>query len=241
MFSESQIFRIDHYLGKETVQNLLALRFANALFEPLWNTGHIDHVQITVAETVGVERPRRLLRRAPARCATWCRTTCCSCCAWWRWSRPRRSTPDAVRDEKVKVLRSLRRIDAANAAQLTVRGQYRAGVAEGASGAGLPARNWATPGRTPKPSSRCKADIDNWRWAGVPFYLRTGKRLPSRVSEIVITFKPVPHSIFNADAGDSVAEPAGDATAAGRGREAVADASSIPAPAACGCATCRWT
>jgi glucose-6-phosphate 1-dehydrogenase len=188
VFSESQTFRIDHYLGKETVQNLLVLRFGNALFEPLWNAGHIDHVQITVAETLGVGHRGAYYDRAGAQRDM------------VAMEPPSSLAPDAVRDEKLKVLHSLKAIDDSNAAQLTVRGQYRAGVAEGASVPGYPDELGNNKSNT-ETFVALKAEIANWRWAGVPFYLRTGKRLPSRVSEIVVTFKPVPHSIFNPDAG----------------------------------------
>ncbi len=198
VFSESQTFRIDHYLGKETVQNLLALRFGNALFEPLWNSAHIDHVQITVAETLGTGNRIAYYDRAGA-LRDMVQNHMLQLLCMVAMEPPASLAPDAVRDEKLKVLRSLEPINAGNAAQLTVRGQYRAGVAEGASVPGYPdelgkASNTET-------FVALKAEIANWRWAGVPFYLRTGKRLPSRVSEIVVAFKPVPHSIFAAAAG----------------------------------------
>ena len=199
VFDESQTFRIDHYLGKETVQNLLVLRFGNALFEPLWNSAHIDHVQITVAETLGVGHRGAYYDRAGA-----LRDMVQNHMLQWlcmvAMEPPSSLAPDAVRDEKLKVLHSLKPIDDGNAAQLTVRGQYRAGVAEGASVPGYPEELGNNKSNT-ETFVALKAEIANWRWAGVPFYLRTGKRLPSRVSEIVVTFKPVPHSIFSADAG----------------------------------------
>ncbi|WP_266168736.1 glucose-6-phosphate dehydrogenase [Dyella subtropica] len=199
VFDESQTFRIDHYLGKETVQNLLALRFGNALFEPLWNAGHIDHVQITVAETLGVGRRGAYYDRAGA-LRDMVQNHILQLLCMVAMEPPASLTPDAVRDEKLKVLRSLRPIDESNAAQFTVRGQYRAGAAEGQ---GVPGYLEELEGGKSHTETfvALKAEIENWRWAGVPFYLRTGKRLPERVSEIVVVFKAVPHSIFGASAG----------------------------------------
>lgn len=188
-FSEDRIFRIDHYLGKETVQNLLALRFANVLFEPLWNTSHIDHVQITVSETVGLEGRVGFYDGAGA-LRDMVQNHMLQLLALVAMEPPASFDATAVRDEKVKVLRSLRMVENA----LSVTGQYRAGAINGE----------AVPGyddELGKPSDTetfvaLKAHIDNWRWKGVPFYLRTGKRLPERKTEIVIQFKAVPHSIF---------------------------------------------
>ena len=188
-FPESRIFRIDHYLGKETVQNLLALRFANLMFEPLWNAAHIDHVQITVAETVGLEGRVAFYDDAGA-VRDMVQNHMLQLLALVAMEPPAHFDATAVRDEKVKVLRALRRV----AAGETVTGQYRAGAINGA----------AVPGydeELGKPSDTetfvaIKAHVDNWRWKGVPFYLRTGKRLPKRVTEIIIQFRCVPHSIF---------------------------------------------
>ncbi len=199
VFSETQTFRIDHYLGKETVQNLLVLRFGNALLEPLWNAGHIDHVQITVAETLGVGRRGAYYDRAGA-LRDMVQNHMLQLLCMVAMEPPSSLAPDAVRDEKLKVLHSLKTIDAGNAAQLTVRGQYRAGMAEGGSVPGYVEELGDKPSGT-ETFVALKAEIANWRWAGVPFYLRTGKRLPQRVSEIVVTFKPVPHSIFDAASG----------------------------------------
>ncbi len=199
VFNESQTFRIDHYLGKETVQNLLVLRFGNALFEPLWNAGHIDHVQITVAETVGVGHRAGYYDHAGA-LRDMVQNHMLQLLCMVAMEPPSSLEPDAVRDEKLKVLNSLKVIDDRNVNQLTVRGQYRAGVADGASVPGYPDELGDTKSNT-ETFVALKAEIGNWRWAGVPFYLRTGKRLPSRVSEIVVAFKPVPHSIFAAGSG----------------------------------------
>jgi glucose-6-phosphate 1-dehydrogenase len=188
-FTEDRIFRIDHYLGKETVQNLLALRFANLMFEPLWNAAHIDHVQITVAETVGLEGRVGFYDEAGA-LRDMVQNHMLQLLSLVAMEPPASYDATAVRDEKVKVLRSLRLI----APGETVTGQYRAGAIAGE----------AVPGyddELGKDSDTetfvaIKAHIDNWRWKGVPFYLRTGKRLPKRVTEIIVQFRQVPHSIF---------------------------------------------
>ena len=199
VFNESQTFRIDHYLGKETVQNLLVLRFGNALFEPLWNSAHIDHVQITVAETVGVGHRAGYYDHAGA-LRDMVQNHMLQLLCMVAMEPPSSLEPDAVRDEKLKVLHSLKAIDPGNATQLTVRGQYRAGVAEGDHVPGYQEELGDNKTGT-ETFVALKAEIANWRWAGVPFYLRTGKRMPERVSEIVVTFKPVPHSIFDAASG----------------------------------------
>ncbi|HWU76647.1 MAG TPA: glucose-6-phosphate dehydrogenase [Rhodanobacter sp.] len=201
-FSESQTYRIDHYLGKETVQNLLVLRFGNALFEPLWNSAHVEHVQITVGETVGVGHRAGYYEHAGAM-RDMLQNHMLQLLCMVAMEPPASLEPDAVRDEKLKVLNALKPIDESNAGELTVRGQYRAGVAEGASVPGYPDELGDTRSNT-ETFVALKAEIGNWRWAGVPFYLRTGKRLPERVSEIAVTFKSVPHSIFANSAGKLV-------------------------------------
>jgi len=188
-FPEERIFRIDHYLGKETVQNLLALRFANIMFEPLWNAAHIDHVQITVAETVGLEGRVGFYDSAGA-LRDMVQNHMLQLLALTAMEPPASFDAAAVRDEKVKVLRSLRRIRASE----TVTGQYTAGAIEGTSVPGY-AEELGHPSST-ETFVAIKAHIDNWRWKGVPFYLRTGKRLPHRTTEIIVQFKQVPHSIF---------------------------------------------
>ena len=198
-FREEQIFRIDHYLGKETVQNLMALRFANALYEPLWNSAHIDHVQITVAESVGLEGRAGYYDKAGA-LRDMVQNHILQLLCLVAMEAPSSMGAEAVRDEKLKVLRSLKPIDASNAERVTVRGQYRAGASE--SGAVKGYLDELEGGVSNiETYVAIKAEIGNWRWAGVPFYLRTGKRLAKRVSEIVITFKPIPHSIFDNTAG----------------------------------------
>ena len=188
-FSEDRIFRIDHYLGKEAVQNLLALRFANTFFEPLWNNLAIDSVQITVAETEGVgERWRYYDDYGALRDMV--QNHMLQLLALVAMEPPASFNATAVRDEKVKVLRSLRPMTAED----TVRGQYGAGAIGGKAVPGY-AEELGKPSET-ETFVALKAHVDNWRWKGVPFYLRTGKRLPRRVTEILVQFRPVPHSIF---------------------------------------------
>jgi glucose-6-phosphate 1-dehydrogenase len=188
-FPESRIFRIDHYLGKETVQNLLALRFANLMFEPLWNAAHIDHVQITVAETVGLEGRVAFYDDAGA-IRDMVQNHMLQLLALVAMEPPAHFDATAVRDEKVKVLRALRKV----ASGETVTGQYRAGAILGSAVPGYDEELGKDSGT--ETFVAIKAHVDNWRWKGVPFYLRTGKRLPKRVTEIVIQFRCVPHSIF---------------------------------------------
>ncbi|OYU15971.1 MAG: glucose-6-phosphate dehydrogenase [Alphaproteobacteria bacterium PA4] len=192
-YPESRTFRIDHYLGKETVQNLLALRFGNALFEPLWNAAGIDHVQITIAETVGLEG-RAGYYDGMGALRDMVQNHMLQLLALVAMEPPARFDPTSVRDEKVKVLRSLRPIDAASVDACSVRGQYGPGAI-----GGQPVKGYAEElGQASGIETfvALKAHVDNWRWKGVPFYLRTGKRLPERLSEIVIQFKAVPHSMF---------------------------------------------
>jgi glucose-6-phosphate 1-dehydrogenase len=194
-FPEERTFRIDHYLGKETVQNLLALRFGNRLFEPLWNSSGIDHVQITVAETVGLEGRGAFYDEAGA-LRDMVQSHMLQLLALVAMEPPAHFNATEVRDEKVKVLRSLRPIDEATAAIHSVIGQYVAGVVRGETVPGY-VDELGGPSGT-ETFVALKAHVDNWRWRGVPFYLRTGKRLPNRQSEIFIQFKNVPHSIFEA-------------------------------------------
>ncbi|AJP71414.1 glucose-6-phosphate dehydrogenase [Sphingomonas hengshuiensis] len=199
-FPEDRTFRIDHYLGKETVQNILALRFGNSLFEPVWNAQGIDHVQITVSETVGLEGRAGFYNDTGA-LRDMVQNHMLQLVALIAMEPPARFDGTAIRDEKVKVLRSLRKIEGADTAQLTVTGQYGGGAVKGQI-----VRDYATDLEKPSNTETfvaIKAHVDNWRWHGVPFYLRTGKRLAERRSEIVVQFKPVPHSIF-AERGGSL-------------------------------------
>ncbi|WP_136659675.1 glucose-6-phosphate dehydrogenase [Nitratireductor sp. XY-223] len=202
-FSEDQIFRIDHYLGKETVQNLMALRFANALYEPLWNSAHIDHVQITVAESVGLEGRAGYYDRAGA-LRDMVQNHLLQLLCLVAMEAPTSIDAEAVRDEKLKVLRALHPINAGNASRLTVRGQYRAGASAGGAVDGY-LEELGDGNSNTETFVAIKAEIENWRWAGVPFYMRTGKRMAQRVSEIVINFKPIPHSIFSEGTGQIIA------------------------------------
>ena len=192
-FPEERTFRIDHYLGKETVQNLLALRFANSTFEPLWNSAHIDHVQITVAETVGLEGRADYYDGAGA-LRDMVQNHMLQLLALVAMEPPSDFDATAVRDEKVKVLRALRSITADDVPSQVVTGQYGAGAV-----GTQPVKAYAEElGRDSATETfvALKAHVDNWRWAGVPFYLRTGKRMTERKTEIYIQFKCVPYSIF---------------------------------------------
>lgn len=192
-FPEERTFRIDHYLGKETVQNILALRFGNSMFEPIWNARGIDHVQITISETVGLEGRAGYYDEVGA-LRDMVQNHMLQLLALIAMEPPARFDGTSIRDEKVKVLRSLRPISADEAPHLTVTGQYDAGAVKGEIVKGYD-EELGKDSRT-ETFVALKAHVDNWRWQGVPFYLRTGKRMPERRSEIVIQFKPVPHSIF---------------------------------------------
>jgi glucose-6-phosphate 1-dehydrogenase len=194
VFSEDQIFRIDHYLGKETVQNLMALRFANALFEPIWHRGVIDHVQVTVAEKIGVEGRAGYYDHAGA-LRDMVQNHLLQLLCLVAMEPPNAFNADAVRDEKLKVLQALCPITDRAVTERTVRGQYTAGAVDGVAVPGY-ATEVGDPSTMTETFVVVKADVQTWRWAGVPFYLRTGKRLPQRRSEIVVQFRPVPHLIF---------------------------------------------
>ena len=194
-FHEGQIYRIDHYLGKETVQNLMAIRFGNMLFEPLWNAQYVDHIQITVAETVGVAGRGAYYDRAGAM-RDMVQNHLMQLLCLIAMEPPARFEPDAVRDEKLKVIRALDPV----APDDIVRGQYHAaGDLPGyGAEAGL---TEAAPASLTESFIALKTHVSNWRWAGTPFYLRTGKRLRARASEIAVVFKETPHSIFGPEAG----------------------------------------
>ncbi len=195
VFSETQAFRIDHYLGKPSVQNLMALRFGNALFEPLWRRESIANIQITLAESLGVGTRGDFYDRTGT-LRDMVQNHALQLLSMVAMEPPSRYDADAIRDEKLKVLRSLKPFTDDSVARDVVRGQYRAGNA-----AGKPVVGYLDEIRVP-PDSRCetflalRTEVQNWRWAGVPFYLRTGKRLPARDAQIVVNFRPTPHSIF---------------------------------------------
>ncbi len=190
-FAERQIYRIDHYLGKETVQNLMAVRFANILFEPLWKSEYIDHVQITVAETVGVDGRGAYYDKSGAM-RDMVQNHLMQLLCLIAMEPPYHFDPNAVRDEKLKVIRALDPV----AHEDIVRGQYNAG-----GGQGSYAEHAENPASRTESYIALKAHVSNWRWKGTPFYLRTGKRLRARTSEIAITFKEPPHSVFDDASG----------------------------------------
>jgi glucose-6-phosphate 1-dehydrogenase len=196
LFPEHNIYRIDHYLGKETVQNLFALRFGNALFEPLWRRGLIRYVQITVAEQLGVEGRGQFYDDTGAM-RDMVQNHLLQLLSILAMEPPASRTPDAIRDEKLKVLRALRPIAGRDAALNTIRGQYKAGASMGQPVPGYLDEPGVAADSTTETFVAIKAEIDTWRWAGVPFYLRTGKRLQEQVSEIVLTFEDIPFSIFD--------------------------------------------
>jgi glucose-6-phosphate 1-dehydrogenase len=195
VFREEQIYRIDHYLGKEMVQNLLALRFGNMLLEPLWSRSYISDVQITIAETVGVGRRGEFYDTTGA-LRDMVQNHLLQCLSIVAMEPPSSIGADAVRDAKRAALRSLRPMSLADVQHKTVRGQYRAGAVDGTPVKGYLDEDGIPAGSRNETFVAVRAEVDNWRWSGVPFYLRTGKRMQERRAEIVVNFKPVPHSIF---------------------------------------------
>jgi glucose-6-phosphate 1-dehydrogenase len=195
VFGEDRVYRIDHYLGKETVQNLLVLRFANSLFEPIWSRAAIDHVQITVAESIGVGSRGGYYDKSGA-LRDMVQNHLLQLLCLVAMEPPNSTSADAIRTEKIKVLDALAPLTAETVKTHTVRGQYKAGLVDGAAALGYLEELGEGQTSDTETYVAIKAEIENWRWAGVPFYLRTGKRLAARTSEIVIHFRPPPHDLF---------------------------------------------
>jgi len=200
-FQESQIYRIDHYLGKETVQNLMALRFGNVLFEPLWDSKTIDHVEVSIVESVGLEGRTGFYDKAGA-LRDMVQNHLLQMLCLLTMEPPIKLDAENIRAEKLKVLKALRPIDQSNIETDTIRGQYASGVIGGKAVPGYQEEvDEGSRGSTTETYVALKAHIDNWRWSGVPFYLRTGKRLSERFAEIVIHYKAVSHRVFDESAG----------------------------------------
>ncbi|BAJ02288.1 glucose-6-phosphate dehydrogenase [Shewanella violacea] len=195
-FNENQIYRIDHYLGKETVQNLITLRFANSLFSSKWDNRTIDHVQITVAEEVGIEGRWGYFDKA-GQMRDMIQNHLLQVLTLVAMDPPVNLDADSIRDEKVKVLKSLRPINSDNIYENTVRGQYASGFLQGSPVPGYLEEEGANTQSNAETFVALRIDIDNWRWAGVPFYLRSGKRMPAKSSEIVVYFKNPPHNLYS--------------------------------------------
>ncbi|WP_417545464.1 glucose-6-phosphate dehydrogenase [Marinobacter sp.] len=198
VFNENQLFRIDHYLGKETVQNLIALRFANNLFASQWDQNHISHVEISVAESVGIEGRWGYFDKA-GQVRDMVQNHLLQLLCLIAMDPPSDLSADSIRNEKVKVLKALRRITPDLMETHVVRGQYTAGTSTGKPVPGYLEEEGAIKGSKTETFVALKVEIDNWRWSGVPFYIRTGKRLPEKLSQIIIHFKPAPHYIFDPD------------------------------------------
>ncbi|MEY4652526.1 MAG: putative glucose-6-phosphate 1-dehydrogenase [Pseudomonadota bacterium] len=197
---EQQVFRIDHYLGKPSVQNLFALRFGNALFEPLWRREHIDHIQITIAEELGVER-RGAFYDSTGALRDMVQNHALQLLCALAMEPPINAHADAIRDEKLKVLRSMQPWTPQTLAQHVIRGQYGAGRVGDETVPGYREEPGVAADSTTETFVALRAEIANWRWAGVPFYIRTGKRLAARDAHIVVNFRPAPHAIFDAPVG----------------------------------------
>ncbi len=195
-FEESQIYRIDHYMGKETVQNVLALRFANAVFEPIWNRRYVAQVQVTVAERLGVEHRGGFYETAGA-FRDIVQNHVMQVLALTLMESPASSEADRIRDEKVKLLRAIEIPTPDEAVDQAVRGQYTAGTIDGEKVLGYRQEQDVSPDSQTETYLALRLSVDNWRWAGVPIYVRTGKRLPARVTEVALTFRQVPYLLFD--------------------------------------------
>jgi glucose-6-phosphate 1-dehydrogenase len=202
-FREHQIYRIDHYLAKETVQNILALRFTNTIFEPIWNRRYVDHVQITVAEDLGVEHRGTFYEQSGA-LRDILQNHLLQVLALTAMEPPASFDANAIRDEKVKALRSVRPLDSTELGRVVVRGQYTRGEIGGIEVPGYREEEGVSPQSNVETYLALELDVDNWRWAGVPFYVRTGKRLPHRVTEVALRYKQVPFLPLPSSAVDSV-------------------------------------
>jgi glucose-6-phosphate 1-dehydrogenase len=195
VFEEDQIYRIDHYLGKETVQNILVFRFANAIFEPIWNQKYVDNVQVTVGETVGVENRAGYFDHA-GELRDMVQSHALQLLTLVAMEPPISLSANAIRDEKVKVLRSLRQIADYEVEQYTIRAQYDSGMIDNKGVSGYLDEKGVAPDSNTETYVALKMEVQNWRWAGVPFYIRAGKRLPKRATEINIQFKNIPGILF---------------------------------------------
>ncbi len=203
VFRENEVFRIDHYLGKETVQNILVLRFSNGIFEPIWTRQYVDHVQITAAESLGIEERAGYYDKAGA-LRDIVQNHLLQLLALVAMEPPAAFDDRAVRDEKVKVLRALRPIPEEEVAERTVRAQYAAGYIGGEKVHGYRQEPGVAPGSSTETFVAMKCFVDNWRWEGIPFYVRTGKRMPKRSTEIAIQFRVAPHRIFTKAASEGL-------------------------------------
>jgi len=206
VFAEEQVFRIDHYLGKETVQNMMAFRFANGLFEPVWNRNYIDHVQITAAEDIGIGSRAGYYDNAGA-LRDLVQNHMLQLLCHVAMEPPVDFSADAVRDEKVKVLHAIHTPEAEEIDRIAVRAQYAAGTVGGEDVPGYLDEDGVPQDSTTETYAALRLEIDNWRWAGVPFYLRTGKRLARKVTEVAVTLRPVPHLAFGGQQGSVGVKP----------------------------------
>ncbi|MDA2928139.1 glucose-6-phosphate dehydrogenase, partial [Acidobacteria bacterium AH-259-G07] len=195
VFAEDQVYRIDHYLGKETVQNIMVLRFSNGIFEPLWNRRYIDHVQITAAESLGIENRGGYYEQAGT-LRDMTQNHLFQVFALVAMEPPASLRPNAVRDEKIKVMEAIRPISVEEIDQFAVRGQYRAGSVNGNPVKAYRQEEDVSPDSRTETYAAVKLLVDNWRWADVPFYLRSGKRMPKRVTEVAVQFRRAPHLLF---------------------------------------------